>query len=682
MASKQKSAVFEHFTLTSDFKHYVCQCTTGRDGEETTCGVKISASGGGTSKGHAPTRASNLKRHLERCHNDIFKLVQEKDKGSSETPTASKLSTEKKPATASLTSFFVSDKVTISMTPDAFKRNIVKITVLNGISLRFFSRPEVLALIGELARKLGVALNRDNIRKLVIDEYESQKEQLKKKLSNKFVYLKMDACTRHRVNYFAVNVRYVDEGKNMTKTLAIKDTEAQHSSNFLKQLVKEVLQEFGIQKDHVLCIVTDNASNMLSMVKRLNEREDSGITESEECAEEIQEEQPGPSHSRQPIDLDDLTKQQEDLNFFEGFEEVPSYIEEFADVAVRISEIEHQRCCVHTHQLAVNDALKEHYSSNLIAKVRKVATAARTPKLDAILKRRAGKGAIIDQVTRWGSTYNMVKRLVELKPVLIDMANPDVSLSEVQWMQLEELEDLLKLPFQVTKKLQEEDLTPGMFLKEWKMLEHSLSRRGGLFAETMRESMRQREVQLLNNKILLAGVYVDPMNRVLLSETQKDEAKLALCDLAVRILGLNAKAPAEDPDTLSSSTDSEGTCTEEDFDKLLDQQDHKARSKRRKLEEPAKTPSVNKGLASFKLDFHAALQQVEQIDRKSKLNVHDAIKQYPEIVKESALLAAALPPTQVSVERLFSALRLIRTDQRASMKEKLTEAILFLRANY
>jgi len=46
-------------------------------------------------------------------------------------------------------------------------------TVFNGISLRFFFQPEVLALIGELARKLGVSLNRDNIKKLVLDEYES-----------------------------------------------------------------------------------------------------------------------------------------------------------------------------------------------------------------------------------------------------------------------------------------------------------------------------------------------------------------------------------------------------------------------------------------------------------------------------------------------------------------------------
>ena len=63
----------------------------------------------------------------------------------------------------------------------------------------------------------------------------------------------------------------------------------------------------------------------------------------------------------------------------------------------------------------------------------------------------------------------MVKRFIELKPVLIDMANRDVTLSDAEWEKLEEVEDILKLPFEVTKKLQGEDLTPGMFLKEWEM---------------------------------------------------------------------------------------------------------------------------------------------------------------------------------------------------------------------
>ena len=88
------------------------------------------------------------------------------------------------------------------------------------------------------------------------------------------------------------------------------------------------------------------------------------------------------------------------------------------------------RCAVHTLQLAIRDGLKDHHAANLIGKLRQVAVAARTPKIDATVKRRAGKGAVLDHATRWGSTYLMVERLLELRSVLEDIDNPSLSLTE------------------------------------------------------------------------------------------------------------------------------------------------------------------------------------------------------------------------------------------------------------
>ena len=109
----------------------------------------------------------------------------------------------------------------------------------------------------------------------------------------------MHSCTRqcHHVNYFAINVRYADERKNYTKTLAIRDTEAQYSNKFLTQLVKDELQDNGVQiLDHVLCIITDNTFNMVThhsllviRVKQLNERPREGSNSSEKSAAEILE---------------------------------------------------------------------------------------------------------------------------------------------------------------------------------------------------------------------------------------------------------------------------------------------------------------------------------------------------------------------------------------------------------
>jgi len=53
-------------------------------------------------------------------------------------------------------------------------------------------------------------------------------------------------------------------------------------------MVKQ-LQDYGIQKDDVLCIVTDNVSCMVSMVKQLNEQPREGSNTMEESAAEIEE---------------------------------------------------------------------------------------------------------------------------------------------------------------------------------------------------------------------------------------------------------------------------------------------------------------------------------------------------------------------------------------------------------
>jgi len=159
---------------------------------------------------------------------------------------------------------------------------------------------------------------------------------------------------------------------------------------------------------------------------------------------------------------------------------------------------------------------------------------------------------------------------------------------------------------------------------------------------------------------LLAGVYVDPMNTVLLTETQQNETKSALCNLSVIILGLNTAASSQDADSNSTTTDSEGKCDEADFDRLMYQHDCEASSKRRNLVETANT-SATVRKTFFKADFFDALKQVELTDRKSKLEVQEDIKEYLEKVKESVELVATRFPKQVSVERLFSTLRLNST---------------------
>ena len=74
-------------------------------------------------------------------------------------------------------------------------------------------------------------------------------------------------------------------------------------------------------------------------------------------------------------------------------------------------------------------------------------------------------------------------------------------------------------------------------------------------------------------------------------------------------------------------------------------------------------------ISKFRHAFYTASTKVKTFDRSSKLTVDKAIPLYPKIVQEAAIAITALPPSQVSVEGLFSALPIIKTDLWRSSKK-------------
>ena len=200
-------------------------------------------------------------------------------------------------------------------------------------------------------------------------------------LQSKLLFIKMDACTRQIVNYMAINIQFINDQNNLAiHTLAVRDKKAQHLSDYIKKLTESILLEY-VMKDQVLAIVTDNASNMTSAVRKLNEEDE------EEDPLEI---------------VDDMVAA--GVNNFVVFAKYP---------------IEHM-CVEYTLQLAIRDGLNDNHAANAIARYQKLVTSARAPIVDAIIRKKAGKGAILDQATRWGSTFEMINRLLQLRDALTD----------------------------------------------------------------------------------------------------------------------------------------------------------------------------------------------------------------------------------------------------------------------
>ena len=238
------------------------------------------------------------------------------------------------------------------MTKDKFEQHIIEMVVKSGILLTFFSLKEFLGLNGELAGKPGLFLERYEIRKMVITAAIYKKNSLKEEIIDKFVFLKIDGCTKHRVSYLAINVQFINS-KNMLdiKTLAVRDNKAQHSSKFLQHTLETVLKEFNIKKQQILAIVIDNALNMVKSVEKFNKMD---------VLPEVEANEDGSG-------LDKV------------FDSALSGMVDF-------STMTRMRYMVHVLQLAICDGLMEKHEDRLVSKVHHIATTTRTPKIDAILK--------------------------------------------------------------------------------------------------------------------------------------------------------------------------------------------------------------------------------------------------------------------------------------------------------
>ncbi|XP_076057964.1 uncharacterized protein LOC143035181 isoform X2 [Oratosquilla oratoria] len=643
---KPKSVVFEYFSPSCDGKYFVCQCqVTKGDDEEEICGANINFySSDGKS---APTRASNLKRHLQRHHPKVLKIVTKRDRENKKDnvahvpgPSGPNFSSQ-----TDDTKDFVSEEVKVLMTADKFKGCIIEMVVKNDIPLGLFSTPAFVSLNGEMAHKLGVPLERNSIQNLVLTEAKKQKDALKEFLCGRFIFLKIDACTCQKMNYFAVNIQCVNDKKEVvTHTLAVRNTEAHLTSNCLQKLLLNVMEDFEICKEQVLSVVIDNATNIISTLEKIKKNE-------------------------VLVDFDENQETHDTVS-----DSGDTGLEECVEAALRQSRFPLMHCGVHILQLAIHDGLRQPHVANLIGRLKNFVAAARTSKLDTVLKQHAEKGTILDQATQWGRVYRMIQHILEIRPFLSDIDSPDVMMIEDQWEQVKELEGLLRHLYSVAENLQATDLTPGLFYKEWKNLFSYLSCTGSIIADGIMKSMLCRESTVLDNDILLAAVYVDPMYRVTLKEDEQVRAKAALFEVAIQLKGLHideASTKAQAPVISSSNSDDRELMIDKDSE-------NQEWSKRHKLDTEGEKALV---LTKFKLDFSNALREVEKIQCDPKLTVKDAITQYPEIVQDAAQIVTGLPLTQVSVERLFSAIQRIRSDVKAAVKGDLSEAILFLRTN-
>ena len=334
--------------------------------------------------------------------------------------------------------------------------------VYNGVPLTFSQNDGFQLLNSTFAKSLEIQLGHQAIRSMVLKKSEEEKSKLKESLSEALVSIKFDGVTKLRSHFLGISVQYYHKEHGLTvKTLALVDTEANHTSSHLKEILLDTLKQFNISKQQALACVVDIASNKTRTVPLLNEDED---------------------------DDEEIKKIQDSLSIDHT--------------------IYHMRCAEHTLQLGIRDVLKKGRAEKFLTKLRKLAQHLRSPHTDGILKRRAIKGMLIDIPTRWGSTFLMLQRLADLKCFVQNLGSHEAYLTESEWAEVKMMVEVLQILHAATIYFQKQDLTLGECLLHWREVMFKLEKLENNLASALATPLQSRQEFLLRKEAFLAAVWV------------------------------------------------------------------------------------------------------------------------------------------------------------------------------
>jgi len=315
----------------------------------------------------------------------------------------------------------------------------------------------------------------------------------KKNLANSF--LGISAC------FFDAQCK---PGKPQHVTLSIAELPYPHTGTAIAECMSRCLSEWEISAEKVLMVVSDNGANIIKAVQILAENAAvaSSVVDEYETAvsdTEIEDEVEGDNSEEES---EDDTHDSDSETF------------ELETVSYR-----RMMCMAHTLQLVIKTAYN-HYNTLLTKARHLVGKMRKSGKAMQELHIKCGKTVFTDNATRWNSTFNMIKRLLELRSevsaLLVDMRIDSLQVSE--WDRLSEFCTLLE-PFATQTNILQTDsrsisyAIPALFDLECHLKSFSANK---TIAKTMLNDMHTRFSCLLSpdspsfNPIPAASCLLDP----------------------------------------------------------------------------------------------------------------------------------------------------------------------------
>lgn len=263
-----------------------------------------------------------------------------------------------------------------------------------------------------------------------------------------------------------------------------------------------------------------------------------------------------------------------------------------------------------------------------------------------------------------------------------------------KWNVLEELKTTLHLPYLTTVMLQNKDFTLSDFFGCLQIMDMKLNQiilssnnQHTKLAENLQICLNQRKARLIENPIMMCALFLDPRFKCELdvNPDKRIFAKLTLEKIWQRFKSVKNSGRTND-EAVNIQTQNTSAENMNDLYAELDER-YQSMGLSNAAGQSSLDNSFNfpRNTSAISVAVHHYEQFVSGIRMKSSESVHEFWEKnktkFGLELYEIASIIFAVPPTQASVERSFSALKYMFIDYRYNLSEDLLECCLLIHLN-
>lgn len=254
--------------------------------------------------------------------------------------------------------------------------------------------PYIIALS---TKGIKLLINKNSIKDHIKRKSDKIKQIIKEQTKNKLVSLMIDIASRYSRSVLGVSISYVYNGQICVRTIGLHVLKASHTAVYIRNILNQILQEYGIRLAQIVSITSDNGKNIVKAIALLDALYQSQKSELQQM---------------QSVDFpEDEDEYYIDPNIFddEYYNDLLREVRESFNNVSSSDLIHGISCAAHCIHLVVSHAVEKSPGiKQVINTSRTLVKKLRTPTFRSQLKSENLNMAIIDVETRWNSIYSMV----------------------------------------------------------------------------------------------------------------------------------------------------------------------------------------------------------------------------------------------------------------------------------